>query len=63
MTEFEQTKIPPLEYVVKNSQLPISCPTKDMHLQTMHPRVYLPLSRKEPQVICPYCDTKFTLKD
>jgi uncharacterized Zn-finger protein len=51
------------EYFIKKAALPISCPTKDMPLWSAHPRVYLPLSEKEPEVVCPYCGTKFILAD
>lgn len=51
------------EYSVKRSELPISCPTKDMPLWSMHPRVFLPLDEDHREHICPYCDAKFTLID
>lgn len=51
------------EYLVKKAALPISCPTKEMPLWNAHPRVFLPLGKKEPEAVCPYCGTKFLLID
>ena len=51
------------EYSIQKTALPICCPTPDMPLWSAHPRVYLPLSEKEPELVCPYCGTKFILLD
>jgi len=47
-------------YHVKASELPISCPTKDMDTALSHPRVFLNLS-KTGQAVCQYCSTQFVL--
>lgn len=49
-------------YEVTRSDLPLSCPTKDMRLWDAHPKVFLPIE-KTGEAVCPYCDAKFTLLD
>ena len=50
------------QYEVTVADLPLSCPSRDQLVWNAHPRVYLPL--EEPgEVICPYCGTKYILKD
>lgn len=49
-------------YEVTRADLPLSCPTQDMRLWDAHPRVYLPIETAR-QVVCPYCDAEFVLKD
>lgn len=50
-------------YEVKATDLPISCPTKDMEIWNSHPRVFLPLDDEHPEQHCPYCGVKFILVD
>lgn len=49
-------------YDVNTSDLPLSCPTKDMRVWDAHPRVYLPI-KKTGRAICPYCEAEFILKN
>lgn len=49
-------------YTVYKKDLPLSCPTDEMQLWNAHPKVYLPIE-KTGQEICPYCSSKFVLKD
>ena len=43
------------------ADLPLHCPTPDMKLWNVHPRVYIPVE-KTGEARCPYCSTlyKFT---
>lgn len=50
------------KYLVKKSELPISCPTHEMTLWNAHPRVFLPLGEEEHEIACPYCGTLFVLE-
>jgi uncharacterized Zn-finger protein len=45
-----------------SKDLPLSCPMQGMQVWDAHPRVYLPLE-ESGSVVCPYCSTKYTLKD
>ncbi|MFC3194446.1 zinc-finger domain-containing protein [Marinicella sediminis] len=47
-------------YHVKQSDLPISCPTKEMAIWNSHPKVYLPIE-KTGEAVCEYCGAKFIL--
>ena len=47
-------------YHVKKSDLPISCPTKEMAVWNSHPKVYLPIE-KTGEAVCEYCGAKFIL--
>jgi uncharacterized Zn-finger protein len=47
-------------YHVKQSDLPISCPTKEMAVWNSHPKVYLPIE-KTGEAVCPYCGAKYIL--
>lgn len=49
-------------YTITSSDLPLSCPTKEMRLWDGHPRVYLPIE-ETGRVICPYCDAEYILKN
>ena len=49
-------------YIVCKDDLPLSCPTPEMHLWNSHPRVYLPIE-KTGQAKCPYCGAEFRLED
>ena len=49
-------------YIVHCTELPLSCPTKDMVLWNAHPRVYLPIEKTGIEV-CPYCGSRFVLQN
>ena len=49
-------------HIVLKSELPVSCPLPDQELWSQHPRVFLPIE-KTGKAVCPYCSTKFILKD
>ncbi|MCS5555925.1 MAG: zinc-finger domain-containing protein [Arenicellales bacterium] len=42
--------------------MPLFCPREDTTLWNQHPRVYLPIE-KGGDALCPYCGTRFILKD
>jgi len=48
------------QYEVSESDLPLSCPGKDMALWNSHPRVYLKLEKGWAK--CGYCGAEYTLK-
>ena len=48
--------------VVHPNELPLSCPTQDMPLWSTHPKVYLPIDKTGSET-CPYCGTRFVLKN
>lgn len=50
------------QYFIKSTDLPLSCPTKDMRIWDAHPRVYLPIEETGREV-CPYCGAEFILQD
>lgn len=45
---------------VTAADLPLHCPTPEMHLWNTHPRVFLDVA-KTGQAQCPYCGTRFSL--
>lgn len=45
---------------VTTAELPLACPLPQQALWNAHPRVYLPIEATG-QVICPYCNTHYTL--
>lgn len=47
--------------VVSADDLPLSCPRPQDEVWNMHPRVYLPIE-KSGEEVCPYCGTKYVLK-
>jgi len=47
---------------ITQADLPLSCPPRDERVWDAHPRVYLPIE-EEGELICPYCSTKYILKD
>jgi uncharacterized Zn-finger protein len=49
-------------YTVKPTELPLSCPTKEMLVWNAHPRVYLPIE-ESGHVTCPYCNAEFVLEN
>ncbi len=48
---------------VKRAELPLHCPTDDMALWSGHPRVYLPIEAAGGELLCPYCGTRYILRD
>jgi uncharacterized Zn-finger protein len=48
-------------YEVEVSDLPLSCPTREMTLWNSHPRVFLPIEQTG-SAKCPYCGAEFTLR-
>lgn len=51
----------PVRSVTRN-ELPLHCPTPDMTLWNSHPRVFLPIE-EHGEARCPYCGTRYVLKD
>lgn len=49
-------------YVVKRSDLPLSCPMPGMALWNSHPKVYLAVEATG-SAKCPYCGAVYTLTD
>lgn len=47
---------------VSAKDLPLHCPTADVALWSSHPRVFLDIV-ETGQVSCPYCGTKYKLKE
>ena len=56
----QHTAVQPRE--IAHSELPLFCPREDTTLWSQHPRVYLPIE-KGGDALCPYCGTRFILKD
>jgi uncharacterized Zn-finger protein len=50
------------KYIVRQRDLPLSCPTDEMVLWNAHPKVYLPIEKTGIE-LCPYCGAKFVLQD
>ena len=50
------------QYLVKSSDLPVSCPLPSMALWNSHPKVYIPLDEKG-QGSCYYCGAKYILQE
>ena len=56
-------KIPEQEIIkVTRNDLPLSCPRPGDDLDSMHPKVYLPIE-KRGLVTCPYCGARYQLTD
>jgi uncharacterized Zn-finger protein len=49
-----------IEVTINN--LPLSCPPAGKRIWDAHPCVYLPIEEQKT-VVCPYCSTKYTLKE
>ncbi|MFC3339714.1 zinc-finger domain-containing protein [Paracandidimonas soli] len=47
---------------VKGADLPLYCPGPQAPLWSMHPRVYIDLS-KDGSAACPYCGAKYRLEE
>lgn len=48
---------------LKQSDLPVHCPSADSSLWSSHPKVYIPVSENGGEAKCPYCGTLFKLLD
>ncbi len=48
-------------YYVNPSDLPVSCPGKDMAVWNSHPKVFLAIE-KTGEAVCEYCGAKYILK-
>ena len=46
---------------VRETDLPLHCPTPGTPLWMMHPRVFLDVA-KMGEVLCPYCGTQYVYK-
>ena len=47
--------------IISREALPLCCPFPDERLWDGHPRVYLDIEATG-EVVCPYCETKYTLQ-
>jgi uncharacterized Zn-finger protein len=47
---------------LSRSELPLACPMPGQELWNSHPRVFLPIE-DDGEAACPYCGTRYTLKD
>ncbi len=63
MQDFSTTKDDKVDnvYHVKESDLPLCCPTPTMQLWDSHPRIYLSI-RDVGYAICPYCSAEYHLE-
>lgn len=48
--------------IVRQRDLPLSCPSDTEVIWNAHPKVYLPLE-ESGEVTCPYCETLYVLKN
>ncbi|MDF1646591.1 MAG: zinc-finger domain-containing protein [Legionellaceae bacterium] len=48
--------------IVRQRDLPLSCPSDASVLWNAHPKVYLPID-KTGEEVCPYCGTFYYLKN
>lgn len=48
-------------YVVREKDLPFSCPPNDKDVWNLHPKVYLPIE-ETGEISCPYCGSKYVLE-
>ena len=56
-------KVPNINFTeVTAKDLPLHCPTEAVTAWSSHPRVFLDIAATG-QVACPYCGTKYKLKD
>ncbi|MFN7095480.1 MAG: zinc-finger domain-containing protein [Burkholderiales bacterium] len=53
-----------LKYIeIYPKDLPLRCPLPDMLQWNAHPRVFLEIDKtSNGEIICPYCSTKYVLK-
>lgn len=49
-------------YHVSAKDLPLSCPMPGMKLWNAHPKVFLPIEKKQ-KISCPYCGATYILTD
>jgi uncharacterized Zn-finger protein len=61
MSKLSQQACTQHHQVITKDDLPLSCPSEDKRLWDAHPRVYLEIE-KTGHVVCPYCDTEYTLE-
>jgi uncharacterized Zn-finger protein len=47
---------------ITEKELPLSCPPRDDRVWDAHPRVYLAIE-EQGEAVCPYCGTKYILKN
>lgn len=57
----QQAKNKDRQIVITTDDLPLHCPTPEMKLWNMHPRVFLPIE-STGEALCPYCGTYYILK-
>jgi len=50
------------KHQVSRKDLPLMCPTPELELWNMHPRVYLPIEATG-HAVCPYCGAEYELID
>lgn len=50
------------KFEVTSKDLPLACPTQEMHLWNAHPKVYLAIE-KTGKASCPYCSAVFVMTD
>ena len=60
MSDFKKANTQFMEITAKD--LPLHCPTAAVAAWSSHPRVFLDIA-ETGQVACPYCGTKYKLKD
>ena len=58
----EKTQSTETAITVSRADMPLSCPRPEDEVWNMHPRVYLPIE-KTGNAECPYCGTRYILKD
>ena len=59
----ENVKQPAIQGIqVLRADLPLSCPSPQTEVYSLHPRVYLPIE-KTGEATCPYCGAHYVLKD
>lgn len=49
-------------YLVRQKDLPLSCPMRGTEGWNSHPRVYLPIEENGGEINCPYCGTGYFLE-
>lgn len=46
-------------YLVRQKDLPLSCPMRGQEVWNLHPKVYLPIEENGGEINCPYCSTGY----
>jgi len=49
-------------YHVNSSDLPVSCPSRDMSTWDSHPKIYMEMS-ESGEAVCQYCGAQYILDD